>query len=184
MSMYEGNNPAAIQSQKWLSSALIDLMAEQPFSKITVKMICGRADLSRQTFYNVFKTKNDALRFRLRSNYEKLYSEISAQTALTVEDMINSFSEELMTDSELIRLMINSCLESVITDEIARCVELFAQRFHSDKQDEKLVGYGTAFVSGALSRILLHWFKSPDPISVSELRELILSMCSGEFFEL
>lgn len=51
--MYRGNNVTAIQSQRWLGEALIDLMKEKAYSAITIADICKRADLSRQTFYNV-----------------------------------------------------------------------------------------------------------------------------------
>ena len=50
--MYDGNNPTALHSMKGLADALLFLMEEQDYSRITVKDICNKADLSRQTFYN------------------------------------------------------------------------------------------------------------------------------------
>lgn len=61
--MYNGNNPTALNSRDWLVQALLSLMNSMPYSKITVKNICTKADLSRQTFYNFFETKDDIIRF-------------------------------------------------------------------------------------------------------------------------
>lgn len=54
--MYNGKNPTAIQSREWLIQTLLSMMNEMPYSKITIKEICHRADLSRQTFYNFFNS--------------------------------------------------------------------------------------------------------------------------------
>lgn len=67
--MYSGNNPIAIRSQECLSDALLDLMKENDYSKISIKDICGAAGLSRQTFYQFFNSKDDVIRFTLIKNW-------------------------------------------------------------------------------------------------------------------
>ena len=52
--MYNGNNPTAIKSQRWLTETLLELMEEMPYDDISIMDICKKADLSRQTFYNYF----------------------------------------------------------------------------------------------------------------------------------
>ena len=59
--MYRGSNPTALQSQQWLTESLIALMEEKPFAQISVQELCRRADLSRQTFYNFFSSKEEIL---------------------------------------------------------------------------------------------------------------------------
>ena len=72
--MYEGKNPTALTSRGWLVEALLALMKTRPYSKITVKDICKQADLSRQTFYNFFDTKDDIIRFRIDQCYVEIWS--------------------------------------------------------------------------------------------------------------
>ena len=57
MSMYSGTNPTALQSQRWIADSLTGLMLEKSYARITIQDICKRADLSRQTFYNFFNSK-------------------------------------------------------------------------------------------------------------------------------
>lgn len=54
-------NPIAVQSKQWILKALLVLMAEKDFSKITVKELAKRADLDRKTFYRNFNSKEEVL---------------------------------------------------------------------------------------------------------------------------
>ncbi|KAB7739394.1 TetR family transcriptional regulator [Nostocoides sp. F2B08] len=53
--------PAAEKSRAWLVEALLSLMAEKPYTEITITEITTRAKVSRRTFYRNFATKNDLL---------------------------------------------------------------------------------------------------------------------------
>lgn len=41
--MYQGKNPTALQSQNLITEALLALMEEEPFQKITIKAVCAHA---------------------------------------------------------------------------------------------------------------------------------------------
>lgn len=51
----------AFKSKKMITQALISLMEEKDYSKITVAEITKRADLVRRTFYSHFKNKEEVL---------------------------------------------------------------------------------------------------------------------------
>ena len=59
--MTESNNPSAIRSQEEITSALLALMREHPYSELTVKQIVLEARLARKTFYRNFESKDDVL---------------------------------------------------------------------------------------------------------------------------
>lgn len=48
-------------SQKRIRFALLSLMEEHPYSEISVSQICNAAQVSRQTYYRLFNTKDDIL---------------------------------------------------------------------------------------------------------------------------
>ncbi|MBQ7447351.1 MAG: TetR/AcrR family transcriptional regulator, partial [Eubacterium sp.] len=60
--MYQGTNPSALRSQAWLTQALLVLLETKKYTEITVKDICKKADLSRQTFYQMFDSKDEIMR--------------------------------------------------------------------------------------------------------------------------
>lgn len=183
MSMYHGDNPTAQKSQQWIAQSVIELMTVKPYSELSIRDICKKADLSRQTFYNLFDSKEEVLRFCLRINYEKLFSEQANAGSITIEAAVRDFANEMKLDAKLLTLMIDNGLESIITDEIARCVELFANHFAGQFGNKKLLPYEEAFVSGALSRVLVHWFKDENRIGIDELNGVIVGICSGKLLE-
>ena len=75
--MYNGTNPSALRSQQWFSEALFSLMQTKSFSKITIKELCTQADLTRQTFYQLFSSKEGMVtklflfRFPLRESIKR-----------------------------------------------------------------------------------------------------------------
>ena len=53
--------PVELDSRNRIQSALLSLMEEYPYSRITVSQICQVAKVSRQTYYRLFDTKDDIL---------------------------------------------------------------------------------------------------------------------------
>ena len=58
-------NKTALQSQRMMADALLELMKEHSFPRITITQICDRAGVGRKTFYRNFELKEDVIAFRL-----------------------------------------------------------------------------------------------------------------------
>ena len=86
--MYQGNNPTALQSQHWIADSLLMLMQEKPYAQITIQNICKRADLSRQTFYNMFDSKEEVLRFCLREQYEQQLHRFGSKPMISLHETV------------------------------------------------------------------------------------------------
>lgn len=76
MSMYHGNNPTAIRTQKWLVKGLLTLMNDKPYSSITILDLCKKSDLSRQTFYNFFHQKKKYYVFAYNKNMKNNFPNV------------------------------------------------------------------------------------------------------------
>lgn len=180
MSMYQGNNPTALQSQHWIADSLLMLMQEKPYAQITIQNICKRADLSRQTFYNMFDSKEEVLRFCLREQYEQQLHRFSSKPMISLHETVEVFASVLDGNRTLLQSMLDNQLGGIIADEIAKCVSLFADRFVSHK-DQNLP-YSEALLSGALAHLLLCWFQQRHPISIQALTELLSAFLSGQLY--
>ena len=58
-------NKTALQSQRLITDALLELMQDQSFTRITITQICDHAGVGRKTFYRNFELKEDVIAFRL-----------------------------------------------------------------------------------------------------------------------
>ena len=184
MSMYQGKNNTAIQSQQWLGESLVRLMSQTSYPAITVGAICKEADLSRQTFYNVFENKEEILRFCLRQQYEKQFQRFADQDVITVGEIVGAFAVVVAENQNLLRRMIENQLDSVLADEITRCVALFAGKFVKKEQPGERLAYSEVLLSGALGHLLVYWFRQEQPISMEELTQLITEFLEGQMFTL
>lgn len=179
--MYHGNNPTALNSREWLVQALLSLMDSMPYSKITIKNICMQADLSRQTFYNFFETKDDIIRFCIQKCYTEMMSHLSQKSPLQLTDIIEQMAKTFNQHQQLIQTIINHHLDNLLETEIARAIHLFTKHVKSDS-DDSLSQYSEAFLIGAISHTILHWFKDPSPITVEQLSNLLFRIFSGNYF--
>lgn len=182
--MYQGNNATAIQSQHWLGAGLVRLMEKQSYQTITIGAICKEADLSRQTFYNVFNSKEEVLRFCLRSAYEKQFQRFVNQHKLSVGEIVGAFTVVVAENQKLLRLMIHNDLDGILANEMTRCISLFAGRFVRQEQKDELLPYSETMLSGALGYLLAYWFRQEQPISIEKLTYLITEFLEGRLYEL
>jgi AcrR family transcriptional regulator len=71
---YSGTNPTAKQSKELLANALAQLLSTKKFTQISIKEICEEAQVSRQTFYNLFDSKDDILRYYLEATMKTMFA--------------------------------------------------------------------------------------------------------------
>jgi len=69
------------RSRSWLVEALLQLLEERPLAAITVRALCDRAGLSRNTFYRHCSSPEALLRDHLRRELERLTGELETVLA-------------------------------------------------------------------------------------------------------
>ena len=91
--MYEGCNKTAIASQAAIAEALIELMKDKPYSRISVSEICKRAGVSRQTFYSLFASKDNVISFILERKYcFRPQDHECCRSSMTLEDICRAYA--------------------------------------------------------------------------------------------
>lgn len=181
--MYEGNNPTALTSRKWLVDALLSLMETLPYSKITVKDICQKADLSRQTFYNFFETKDDMIRFCIHQCYIEMMENLKNKSPLLLSDVTEQLIATFHNNHELMNLIISQNLDYLLENELSIAIEIFAEQVNPET-NRPSAKYGTAFLTGAIARTVIYWFRDDNPISEKELSELLSDILTGNYFQI
>lgn len=177
--MYKGTNTIAIQSQQWLANALIELLQNQDYQKITIKDICHQADLSRQTFYNVFNSKEEVLHYYLQNTYLDSFQKLKESSQLSAYDVVDAFIKVIEQNYELLKNMINNHLTGILSEEIVYGVDLFTDAFVLDNNKNEMFPYNKAMVAGAFSQVLIYWLEQKDPISIQSLSSLLTDFLTG-----
>lgn len=181
--MYDGNNPTALHSVEWLADALLSLMEEQDYSKITVKDICNKADLSRQTFYNFFIGKDDIIRFCIHECYSEMVAKLSEKAPITLADITRQLMETLYNNQKLMGLIVRHGLDYLLELELVSVIQVFAEQMSPVPAGE-MDQYATAFLSGAITHMILYWFKAEKPAAQEQLSELLYRILTGNYFQI
>lgn len=142
-------------TRECLQTALIAIMGQKPFDKITVSEIVRRSGVSRTAFYRNYSTKEDIL----NEAYNALLGGIAASFSDTRfrndrRGWYRDFFQEICNHADMFQLllqahMMNTPVFSALSGSISR-----------DLAAEDPPRYEFLAWEGALSSIAIHWFQT------------------------
>lgn len=168
------------KTKRAFERALVELSKEYPFNKITVKMLCERAEMSRNAFYfhyedinGLLKSIEDSLAHQAESLLDSLKNiGFPKNVYATVEGLINLFDENRDTCQMLFD---KSFSESFIPRMSKLFCDFNYQYFADFHGDEKklLFEFFYTFISSGFYGLLSHWLKNPEVMTKSEVIALV-----------
>ncbi len=180
--MYSGNNPTAIKSQQWLAETLLNLMEEKPYVDISIKDICVNADLSRQTFYNYFDSKEELFRFLLRSSYEEKLN--SFDSIPQAKEAISAFVSTMRDNPKLVDAIVKNNMGNIVADEIFNGISRFLYKFMPNFKDHPDFSCYIVLLSGALTHFLLYYARNCSDMPEKKVTRILETFLSGKVFRL
>lgn len=173
--MYKGTNPSAKRSQEWIANSLVSLMQKKPFEQITVKEIMESSELARQTFYQVFDSKEEVLEYYMDSLFVEYLKRCETESVDNLCDAgkvffqffheNESFVEALAQDQKVCILQ-KKCYEYLHNEQ-------FMKFNHSSIRNPEEKSFASAFVTAGLIGVLVIWIKSGKTVSTDELADLV-----------
>lgn len=180
--MYTGSNPSALRSREWIRSALIKLLKHKKYVQITVKDLCKKADLSRQTFYQIFESKEEVMEYHFMILFEKFTKECGDFSKISLSELVYQFFHFFYEQKEFINVLIENNMTYLLEQqfEIYLCKIDFFKKINDT---ERYPDYTLAYVAGALTQILIHWFNKKFDLSVQEIADMTEETIIGVKFE-
>jgi AcrR family transcriptional regulator len=177
------------RTYKLLFEALISLLNERPFEKISVTDICERAMVHRTTFYKHFEDKYHLLRFGIKelqknfnessitsenyNNPQKYYMDIFRRTLQYFKDNHQMFSViSANTENESGPLLIT--FYQLVAEDIATKLEHFEQEGITKHNVPTSVMAN--FRAGALIALTNWWIRNDMPISIDDMLKYVDAM--------
>ena len=187
--MYCGHNKIALASQRQISQALYELMLEKRFAEISISEICRRADVSRQTFYKLYESKENILLDYLDGKgyapeAEPLSPEENSGTEacssgrdFCLKSFCCEYSRYLVEKRELLRLLAENNITHLLTDSMYRSM-VSCPYFLPDLSPEKRL-YTAGFIAGGFTGIAVTYVGRDTEDSAAFLEEEILDLFHG-----
>lgn len=166
-------------TQLLLKTALIELMNEKPFSKITIKDICEQADLNRTTFYLHYNDQFELLSDIESEVQQKTIEYLSnARPSPDAKHMIEVFLSYIRNQADLFRiLLLDSDSENFRERFIRNSLENFKVNIPlSCPEDEE--PYLLSFLLQGSINMITEWIRRGFDIDPSKLADLIYRTCN------
>lgn len=178
----KNENSQILRTKRWLYDALFSLMEERPFSELTVKDICHRADVSRAVFYNHYSNK-EALLFEIFQRCAAVYwikatDSISGKTEKRCRTLYTVLCSELMRFRPFYQLLYQNNYDWLLTDLLKLIHDHFFELV-SGKSAPVKADYQEYFIpyhATALSALFFHWLNEKDPISSEKMADIAIRL--------
>ncbi len=146
--MYQGENQTALESQKQIRDAFLGLMHEKQYDSICVKEICERANVSRQTFYSLFKTKENVILHLMKCTCTRPKDE-EVEQCFSIDEFSISFADFIYVNFDFFQLLIAHDLYPILYRSIYTMFQCCQE--NQDTMYRFMTGGLTGFISGVVT---------------------------------
>lgn len=179
--MYTGTNPSALRSREWIHDALLQLLQQRKYDQITIKDICKKADLSRQTFYQIFDSREEVMEYHFSLLFQQFVDRCDSFQNISQYDIAYRFFEGFYWHRDFVQILIDNNMIYLMEQQF----EKYLQRITPFQESSQRFGnetYITAFIAGALTRMLVHWFEQDCDLTIPQLCAITESILKGKPF--
>lgn len=169
-------NPSSKRSKEYLTQALLKLMREKPFQKITIKEITEEAQLARMTFYSNFENKEEILKYHSDCLLLKFIENFKRGNGKTERDMFCEFFKFWKEEREFVNVLKKNrvfILIELFEKYIYQLNDMFSF-FDFEGECPETVGFKVAYCVGGLCNVLNRWIDRDMKDDYEELVDMIL----------
>lgn len=171
----------AISMKQLLAQSLLTLCKSIPLSSITIQQLLNDTGMSRQTFYNHFKDKQDLIQYI----YDTMIIPDFHHPTSTSLDFYNSLLNTLKNIQTYHYFMKQACSmkdQNNLTSYIYTHCETFDIQWHQTLYGSQplpdTLRFAITYHANATTNMTLSWILSDMPVSCEEFADLLVKMRS------
>lgn len=167
----------AINVEKILANALIEICERKSIEEITIQDLLNETGVSRQTFYNHFKDKNDLIQYIYDT---KIIPDFVEPTSTI--DFKNSMVKTLKNMKKYKHFMKQACMmegQNCLKDYIFSHCQAFDLKWHEHMYGKELpdaLKFATIYHATASSSMTLSWVLSDMVVDCEQMATMITDM--------
>ncbi|GAJ26216.1 transcriptional regulator [Liquorilactobacillus sucicola DSM 21376 = JCM 15457] len=180
-------NPQVRRTHEWTFEALMLLLQEKEFDKITIKEITNKAGIARQTFYRNYSDKNDIVQKYIDIIFMDFVKQLDGKTksldmCLCYFKTLKNYQHSLIEltqfyDSEVIYKTFSKYLDVFIG--FLKQKECAAKE---QQQPDYLKRYQIMYQVGGAIFITAEWVKEKMEVSVDKMASTLEVISSSNYF--
>lgn len=182
---YCGSNKTALTSQKQISDSLFALMECKDYTQISISELCKKAGVSRQTFYSLFKSKDNVVTYILQEDYccdisaDRMSSQLphSSDSGSLLSSLCREYSSYIVKHGDFIRILVNNDLSYLLYDNLYNSI--YGCTCFLTATEPSLRSYAADFVAAGFTSIAKSYVQQGRMASASDLYRISLSLFEG-----
>lgn len=180
--MYQGTNPSALRSREWITEAMLALLKTEKYAQITVKDICRKADLSRQTFYQIFVSKDEVMEYWFGELFSQFREKCTDFMGISLKELTCLFFEFFGEHRDFVKELISNNMSYLLEREFERYLPQI-ELFRRINETEEYPDYSVCYVAGALCQILIHWYEKGMEPSIEKIGSITEGIVTGKVYQ-
>ncbi|MDO9086317.1 MAG: TetR/AcrR family transcriptional regulator [Anaerolineaceae bacterium] len=181
MSKKDSVDPRVRKTKKWLQEALLSLMLQKQFTKISISEITDQAEVSRPTFYLHYHTKEEVLEDYLDSMYTIFMIDMQPNLDSIIQGkMAVKFFEQIADQAVFLRSLIDSEVSNLVMNKLHKyCYAVIKQSlaqapYHSI--EDSTWDFVIASIAGSVYAMSIRWLQMDMPHTPKEMGELTMRL--------
>lgn len=152
-------------------TALMDLMKEMEFPKISIELLCKRAGVSRMTYYRYYSNKEEILMNHLDESFTCYLSELQSTKDLQIEDALETyFIYVSSTEKPFFLAVVTSGLSYLLMDKFYDYIDQVMLLVY---RKEHLSPYIRSYLTGGTYKLTIDWIKNGLDLSPNEMVDVL-----------
>ena len=172
--MYQGKNRTALASQRQIAGALVTLMHRMPYEEISVAELCREADVSRQTFYSLFQTKYNVVRYLMQESCAPHVPDRQPEVS-HLRQMCRCYSQYITRHREIMSLLVENGMTVMIVDMLLLAFQkdgMFGYALPEENRE-----YHAMFLAGGLTRLAKSFIQ--ENIEAKDIEAIVYRLLCG-----
>jgi len=176
----KSQNKSAVRTRKWITDSLISLMESKDFKDISISEIVENADVSRQSFYRHYETKEEIIDdFFYENIINKFNSSFDKNKINSIHSLLEFYFNFWHENSCVLDVIVKTNYTLSILDEydklmrthLANSLELITGKLNtSNKKNIEII---KSFIIGGLYNTKIQWTKTGCKESPAHLAEIV-----------
>ena len=130
----------------------------------------------RQTFYQLFESKQEILEYHLDSLFSGFLREIEHSRAISFHDLATIYFKFFMRNSDFVRHLVENNLTGILNERFAMYLPRIPAIAKQDHGIESNLDYAFEFMSSGLVGVLVYWIRKGQDIPIDELVDTLSAL--------
>lgn len=166
-------NPISVKSKQWILTALLNLMKEKDFDKITIKELAVCADLDRKTFYRNFHSKEEVLYLQLQELCQLYIEKLKELPQLSAYSITESYFSICVQYSYFFMLLERNNLLPLVLLKFDEYLPALNDLFLNNPTYRNKPKYELIYQAGGFWNVTNHWISDGMKESPEEMAKIV-----------